>query len=225
MFEFVQIQCNYLDWTLQDARRKYDIITSHGLGVWIMEPLRGGKLAALSEENSAKLKQFDADASDASYSFRFLQDLEGIKVILSGMNEVFQVEDNLKSFESRKPLSEEERKVLFEIADSMKNGVPCTACRYCCKGCPMELDIPMLLDCYNNMKFASSLNMSMRLDGLAEDKKPSACIGCGQCTHACPQGIDVPSVLRELDDIYTNGPTWAEAARSRHDAILKDLGK
>ena len=225
MFEFVQIQCNYLDWTLQDARRKYDIITSHGLGVWIMEPLRGGKLAVLSEENSAKLKQFDADASDASYSFRFLQDLEGIKVILSGMNEVFQVEDNLKSFESRKPLSEEERKVLFEIADSMKNGVPCTACRYCCKGCPMELDIPMLLDCYNNMKFASSLNMSMRLDGLAEDKKPSACIGCGQCTHACPQGIDVPSVLRELDDIYTNGPTWAEAARSRHDAILKDLGK
>ncbi len=225
MFEFVQIQCNYLDWTLQDARRKYDIITGHGLGVWIMEPLRGGKLAVLSEENSAKLKQFDTDASDASYSFRFLQDLEGIKVILSGMNEVFQVEDNLKSFEIHQPLSEEERKVLFEIADSMKNGVPCTACRYCCKGCPMELDIPMLLDCYNNMKFASSLNMSMRLDGLSEDKKPSACIGCGQCTHACPQGIDVPSVLRELDDIYTNGPTWAEAARSRHDAILKDLGK
>ena len=223
IFEFVQIQCNYLDWTLQDAKRKYDIITRHGLGVWIMEPLRGGKLAKLSEENSAKMKQFDDAASDASYAFRFLQDLEGIKVILSGMNEVFQVEDNLKSFDTHKPLGEEERKALFEIADSLKNGVPCTACRYCCKGCPMELDIPMLLDCYNNMKFASSLNMKMRIDGLPEDKKPSACIGCGQCSHACPQGIDLPSVLRELDEMYSNGPTWADAAKPRHEAIMKDL--
>ena len=81
----------------------------------------------------------------------------------------------------------------------------------------------MLIDCYNNMKFDRSLNMSMRLDGLSEDKKPAACIGCGQCSHACPQGIDVPSVMRELDDLYTNGPTWGQAVKSRHEAIINDL--
>lgn len=223
LFEFVQIQCNYLDWTLQDAKRKYDIITKHGLGVWIMEPCRGGKLAVLSEENHEKLKAFDEKASDASYAFRFLQGLEGIKVILSGMNEVFQVEDNLNTFKEYKPLSEEEKSVLFEIAESLKKGVPCTGCRYCCDGCPMGLNIPYLLECYNDMKYTSSMAPGMRLDGLDEDKKPAACIGCGQCSHACPQHIDVPSVLAELSEMYTNSPKWAEMSKGRHESIRKDL--
>ncbi|MBR4471266.1 MAG: aldo/keto reductase [Erysipelotrichaceae bacterium] len=223
LFEFVQIQCNYLDWTLQDAKRKYDIITKHGLGVWIMEPCRGGKLAVLSEENHEKLKAFDEKASDASYAFRFLQGLAGIKVILSGMNEVFQVEDNLNTFKEYKPLSEEEKSVLFEIAESLKKGVPCTGCRYCCDGCPMGLNIPYLLECYNDMKYTSSMTPGMRLDGLDEDKKPAACIGCGQCSHACPQHIDVPSVLAELSEMYTNSPKWAEMSKGRHESIRKDL--
>ena len=223
LFEFVQIQCNYLDWTLQDAKRKYDIITKHGLGVWIMEPCRGGKLAVLSDENHEKLKAFDEKASDASYAFRFLQGLDGIKVILSGMNEVFQVEDNLNTFKEYKPLSEEEKKTLFEIAESLKKGVPCTGCRYCCDGCPMGLNIPYLLECYNDMKYTSSMTPGMRLDGLDEDKKPAACIGCGQCSHACPQHIDVPSVLAELSEMYTNSPKWSEMAKGRHESIRKDL--
>ena len=223
MFEFVQIQCNYLDWTLQDAKQKYDIITRHGLGVWIMEPCRGGKLANLNDEAMDKLKAFDPSASAASYAFRFLQDLDNIKVILSGMNEVEQVEDNLNTFKDHKPLSKEERDTLFAIAESMKSGVPCTACRYCCKGCPMGLDIPMLMECYNNMKVGSGVNISMRLDGLDEDKRAGACIGCGQCAHACPQGIDVPSVMRELDEMYVNGPKWADVSKSRHESIRKEL--
>ncbi len=223
MFEFVQIQCNYLDWTLQDAKQKYDIITRHGLGVWIMEPCRGGKLANLNDEAMDQLKAFDPSASAASYAFRFLQDLDNIKVILSGMNEVEQVEDNLNTFKDHKPLSKEERDTLFAIAESMKSGVPCTACRYCCKGCPMGLDIPMLMECYNNMKVGSGVNISMRLDGLDEDKRAGACIGCGQCAHACPQGIDVPSVMRELDEMYVNGPKWADVSKSRHESIRKEL--
>lgn len=223
VFDFVQIQCNYLDWTLQDAKKKYDIITEHGLGVWIMEPCRGGKLAVLSEENSAKMKAFDENASDASWAFRFLCDLPNIKVILSGMNEMFQVEDNLKTFESHKPLSEEERNALFAIAESMKKGVPCTACRYCCDGCPVQLDIPYLLACYNDFKYAMSAVSSMRLDGLPAEKLPSACIGCGQCTHACPQSIDVPSTLSELAKMYAEGPKWAETAKGRNEAIVNDL--
>ena len=222
-FEFVQIQCNYLDWTLQDAKKKYDIITKHGLGVWIMEPCRGGKLAVLREEESAKLKKFSDTASDASYAFRFLQDLPNIKVILSGMNEISQVEDNLKTFETHVPLSEEERNTLFEIAEGMKKGVPCTACRYCCDGCPVQLNIPYLLSVYNDYKYAPSAVSGMRLDGLSENELPSACIRCGQCTHACPQSIDVPKALAELADMYANGPHWADAAKPRHEDIRKAL--
>ncbi len=87
----------------------------------------------------------------------------------------------------------------------------------------MGLDIPFLLQCYNDFKYSTSLTASMRLDSLDEDKKPSACIGCGQCAHACPQGIDVPSALAELDRMYTNSPTWADATKDRKKSILRDL--
>ncbi len=223
VFEFVQIQCNYLDWTLQNAKKKYDIITDRGLGVWIMEPCRGGKLAQLSDANMARLKAFDPQRSAASYAFRFLQGLEQVKMILSGMNEVAQVEDNLNTFASYEPLSPEERQTLLEIAEGMKKGVPCTGCRYCCAGCPMELDIPFLLECYNDYRYAESLTASQRLDGLAEDKKPASCIACGQCRHACPQGIDVPAALAELSQMYANGPKWAEVSKGRAESIRKDL--
>ena len=223
VFDFVQIQCNYLDWTLQDAKEKYDIITRHGLSVFVMEPLRGGKLASLPADAHEKLKAFGREESDAAFAFRFLQGLPNVRVILSGMNEVPQVEDNLKSFAEEKPLTEEERAALLTIAEGMKNGVPCTACRYCCAGCPMELDIPYLLSCYNDYKYASSLTSSMRLDALAEEKKPAACIECGQCVHACPQGINVPEALKELAALYAEGPNWSVFSAGRKVSIRKDL--
>jgi predicted aldo/keto reductase-like oxidoreductase len=141
------------------------------------------------------------------------------------MNEVGQVADNLRTFGSYRPLSEEERKTLFEIAEGMKKGVPCTGCRYCCKGCPMELDIPYLIECYNDYKASASNSMTsgMRIDALAEEKRPAACVACGQCSHACPQGIDVPAVMAELADIYAKAPKWAETAKNRSVIIKKDL--
>ena len=243
VFDFVQIQLNYLDWTMQDAKIKCDIIRKHGLGIWVMEPVRGGKLAVLPESESAKLRALRergvgsgsggayasaadgglAEPSDASYAFRFLQDLPGVTVILSGMNEVFQVEDNLRTFREENPLSDEERSVLLDIAENLKRGVPCTACRYCCDGCPMELDIPYLLQCYNDYKFATTMTPSMRIDALPEDKRPSACIGCGQCMHACPQGIDVPSALAELAEMYEKGPHWGDVVAQRAKSIEDDL--
>ena len=227
VFDFVQIQLNYLDWTLQDARTKYEIICRHGLGVWVMEPCRGGKLAILPEEESAKLKALHKDdgnsASDASYAFRFLQGLPGVKVILSGMNEVAQVEDNLRTFREKWPLAAEEYSVLMDIAEKLKKGVPCTACRYCCDGCPAGLNIPYLLECYNDYKFATTMTPSMRIDALDEDKRPAACIGCGQCMHACPQGIDVPSALAELAEMYEKGPHWIDQVKLRQKAINEDL--
>lgn len=224
VFDFVQIQCNYLDWTLQEAKEKYDIITRHGLGVIIMEPLRGGKLAHLSENAHERLQAFSRNESDAAYAFRFLQALPNVKVILSGMNEMDQLTDNLNTFEEARPLSEKEVDTLLDIAEGMKNSVPCTGCRYCCSGCPMELNIPYLLSCYNDYKFdGAALSSSMRIDALEEEKRPAACIECGQCTHACPQGIDVPKALKELAGFYEHGPHWAEASRGRQESIKKDL--
>lgn len=222
-FDFVQIQLNYLDWTLQKAKEKYDIITRHGLGVWVMEPCRGGKLASLAPEASQKLRAFDKDASDASFAFRFLESLPNVKVILSGMNEPEQVADNCKTFIKDDPLTEEERETLFAIAESMKKSVPCTACRYCTAGCPKGLNIPMLIECYNDYKFAAGVNSAMRLDGLDEDKRPDACLACGKCKKACPQGIDIPAVLKELDGMYKNGPQWSSVSAPRKESIKKDL--
>ena len=230
VFDFVQIQLNYLDWTMQDAKEKCDIIRKHGLGIWVMEPVRGGKLAVLPESEKAKLRALrergsftGPEPSDASYAFRFLQDMPGVTVILSGMNEVFQVEDNLRTFREENPLSDEERSVLLDIAENLKKGVPCTACRYCCDGCPMELDTPYLLQCYNDYKFAMTMTPSMRIDALSEDKRPAACIGCGQCMHACPQGIDVPSALAELAEMYEKGPHWGDVVVQRAKSIEDDL--
>ena len=225
VFEFVQIQCNYLDWTLQDAKRKYEIITAHGLGVWVMEPLRGGKLAVLSEENSAKLRKFDPEASDASFAFRYLMQFPGIKMMLSGMTEPDDVADNVKTFEKENPISEEETAALYEIAESLKTGVPCTGCRYCCDGCPQELNIPYLLEVYNSYKARpGNPNDTMRIDGLPEDRRADACIACGQCTHACPQGIDVPAAMAELDRLYHEAPSWASLTQDRRESIVRDLG-
>ena len=230
VFDFVQIQLNYLDWTMQDAKEKCDIIRKHGLGIWVMEPVRGGKLAVLPESEKAKLRALrergsftGPEPSDASFAFRFLQDMPGVTVILSGMNEVFQVEDNLRTFREENPLSDEERSVLLDIAENLKKGVPCTACRYCCDGCPMELDIPYLLQCYNDYKFATTMTPSMRIDALSEDKRPATCINCGQCMHACTQGIDVPSALAELAEMYEKGPHWGDVVAQRAKSIEDDL--
>jgi predicted aldo/keto reductase-like oxidoreductase len=141
------------------------------------------------------------------------------------MNEVFQVEDNLRTFRKEWPLSEEEREALMDIAETLKKGVPCTGCRYCCDGCPAGLDIPYLLQCYNDYAFAATMPPSMRIDALEEEKRPAACISCGQCAHACPQGIDVPSALKKLSEMYEKGPHWEEMVRIRQKAISRDLGE
>lgn len=144
-------------------------------------------------------------------------------MVLSGMNEVSQVEDNLRTFRQDWPLTEEERKVLMDIAENLKKGVPCTACRYCCDGCPIGLNIPYLLECYNDYKFAQTMTPSMRIDALADEKRPAACIGCGQCKHACPQGIDVPAVLAELAEMYEKGPHWGDMIEARSKLIDEDI--
>ena len=219
--EFCQIQLNYLDWTLQDAKEKYDLLTERGIPVWVMEPVRGGKLAKLTDTEEAKLREYRPEASIASWCFRFLQELPNVKMVLSGMSDKAQMRDNVSTFAEYDSLSEEEVNCLLEIAEGMKDSVPCTGCRYCCDGCPMELDIPGFLHTYNEIKVAPSMNAGMRIEFLPEEKKPSACIGCGACSAICPQNIDIPAALSDLTERLTKIPSWREICRQREEAAKK----
>ena len=222
IMEFCQIQLNYLDWTLQDAQAKYDLLTKRNIPIWVMEPLRGGKLAAADESSAAKLKSLRPDESAASWAFRWLQTLPNVKMILSGMSNMEQMIDNIHTFETEKPLTRSEYDTLFEIAEDMKNSIPCTACRYCCSDCPQKLDIPKLLSLYNDMRFSpGSMNVRMTVDSLAEKERPSACVSCGSCTRICPQKIDIPDAMKDFTEMLDKAPDWAELCRQREEAARK----
>lgn len=216
--EFCQIQLNYLDWTLQNAREKYQLLTERNIPVWVMEPVRGGRLCQLSPEEEARLKTEDPSAGIPSWGFRFLQDLPNVTMILSGMSNLPQMEDNVHTFETHRPLTNSQTGLLLDIAEGMKDSVPCTGCRYCTDGCPMGLNIPMLISIYNEMRFSPVLNTAMRIEGLPEDKQPTACIGCGACAAICPQQIDIPDALASLAWEIGKLPSWAEISRQREEA-------
>lgn len=200
--EFCQIQLNYLDWEFQDARGKVELLKKWNIPVWVMEPVRGGKLANLSEANAAKLTAARPDEKPVAWAFRFLQDIPEVVVTLSGMSNMDQLKANIATFEEERPLSDAERAALAEVvADMLGQGtVPCTACHYCTSHCPQGLDIPTLLSMYNQMKLTGKGDFisSMLVGALPDDKKPSACIGCGACAAVCPQQIDIPGTLAEF---------------------------
>ena len=212
--EFCQIQMNYLDWTLQDAKGKYEMLTKRGIPVWVMEPLRGGKLANLG--------LLEKPVDDA---FRFLMGLENVQMILSGMSTEDQVADNLRIFEERRPLDAQETEKVFEIAEGLKKSLPCTACRYCCDGCPVGLDIPTIIAAYNDFRFAANFNVTMAIEALPEGKRPSDCIGCGACTAVCPQNIDIPAAMKDFAQLLSQQPSWAQICKERAEAQKRSQDK
>ncbi len=199
--EFCQIQLNYLDWEFQDAKGKVELCEKHGLPVWVMEPVRGGKLAKLPEAAAEKLSSLRPDESVVSWAFRFIQGIPQVCVTLSGMSDFDQVRENIATFDEDKPLNEGELAALAEVAAdlSSQGTVPCTACHYCTSHCPMGLDIPKLLEMYNeHIVTGGGFIPSMFVGTLPDDKKPSACIGCGSCAAVCPQQIDIPGTLADF---------------------------
>lgn len=221
IMDFCQIQLNYLDWTLQDAKAKHELLSQCGIPVWVMEPVRGGKLASLDYEAESRLKSLRPDESIAAWSFRFLQALPNVTMILSGMSDMNQVKDNILTFTENKPASDAEIQVLMNIADDMKDAIPCTSCRYCTDGCPAGLDIPHLLNIYNEIRVVPSVNSYMRLDSLGTDKQASACINCGKCTKICPQGIEIPEHLSRFTDLLSTLPTWKDICHQRDEEQIK----
>ena len=223
--EFCQIQLNYLDWTLQDARAKYELLTARNIPIWVMEPVRGGKLAALDAAHEARLKALRPAESAAGWAFRWLIGLPNVKVVLSGMSNLQQMRENIATFSQGEPLNPQEEALLLELADDMKQALPCTRCRYCCDGCPAGLDIPMIIHAYNDYKFNGGMTVPMQFDAIPEDKKPSACIGCGACAAICPQGIDIPTAMREFADMLKKAPSWVEMSRKREAEARKLRGE
>lgn len=198
--EFCQIQLNYLDWTLQQGKEKCDYLNSVNVPIWVMEPIRGGSLAK---------------AAPAASALRFLEDITGVTVILSGMSNVAQMHDNIETFKHENPLSASEKDELLKLAETMKDSLPCTACRYCCDGCPMELDIPKFIAALNELRVSDSMFVGMRFDATPAEKLPSACISCGQCTKICPQAIDIPAALKQLSEKLAALPKWEEVCQKR----------
>ena len=200
-FEFVQIQLNYLDWVLQEAGKKYDIITKHGLPVIPMEPVRGGRLASINPQADAMLKAARPHDSIASWAFRFLQGLPNVQVVLSGMSSMEQLKENIALFCKEDPVTPQEQKLLDQAVASLLHLVPCTACRYCMEGCPQHLDIPKLIAMYNEAANADHIvwaTLGFTLRAMAESELPTSCTGCNNCTRICPQGIDIPAAMQKF---------------------------
>ncbi|MBQ4512515.1 MAG: aldo/keto reductase [Anaerolineaceae bacterium] len=202
--EFVQIQLNYADWTnpVVQSGKLYEILHERNIPMIIMEPVKGGSLAALKPELEEKFKAVRPEASIASWAFRFVASLPGVMTILSGMTHIDQMQDNISTFTNFEPLSEEERAVVDDVRAIMLN-IPligCTSCRYCCDGCPMHISIPDVFRAVNTMTlYNETFRPKSFYRGLVSSGsgRASDCIGCGQCESVCPQHLPVIDLMRD----------------------------
>lgn len=199
--EFCQIQLNWLDWTFQGAKEKAELLKDYNIPVWVMEPVRGGKLAKLAERDEAALTALRPDEKIPAWAFRFIQSVPEVVVTLSGMSNFDQVKDNIKTFEEDKPLNEKEMAEILSIADKIakKTSLPCTECRYCTSHCPQGLDIPELIKLYNeHCLTGGGFIAPMALMAVPDDKKPSSCVGCRSCEAVCPQQIKISEAMSDF---------------------------
>ena len=206
--EFCQLQLNYLDWTFQNDIEKVDMLKEYGIPVWVMEPLRGGKLAAMAPDYLTQLQALRPNETAVGWAFRFLQSIPAVKVILSGMSDMEQLKENISIFETDEPLDQNEMKTLLDIADRMlsQKTLPCTGCRYCTEYCPQQLDIPYLIKLYNEHNFSGGGFLApMALSKLEKDQWPSACLHCRSCEAVCPQQIAISDAMADFAEKISQG--------------------
>lgn len=201
VIEFCQIQLNYLDYDFQNAKDKLTLLKERDIPVWVMEPLRGGKLVNLSQEDKDELNRLRPSEGVPAWAFRYLQSIPEVTVTLSGMSNFEQVKDNISTFEKFDPLKKSELAVLKTISDKMikKSSLPCTSCRYCTTYCPKGIDIPTIISLYNEHCFTEGGFIApMAISAIPEDKRPSACIGCRSCERVCPQNIGISEMMKDF---------------------------
>ena len=200
-WDFAQIQLNYVDWTATDAKSQYELLAERGIPVIVMEPLRGGALAQLSGGAAAILKSEQPDASLASWGLRYAASLPSVATVLSGMNSMSQLTDNISTMENFRPIDEREKELLAKAGAVYGSSgfVACTGCGYCMP-CSQGVNIPGIFSVYNHYKRVGyRIPFDNGYSTLDDGAKASRCVGCGQCGEKCPQGLGIPELMREID--------------------------
>ena len=201
--EVVQIQFNYVDYDdpAVESRKCYEVCEKFGKPVIVMEPVKGGNLANLPDDAKAVLDELDG-GSPASYALRFAAGFDGIMMVLSGMSDMAQMEDNISAMKDLKPLSEEELAAINRVKEifNSKSLIPCTSCRYCTAGCPKQILIPDLFACMNAKKVFNNWNTDYYYHNVytTRNGKASDCIKCGKCESACPQHLSIRELLADV---------------------------
>jgi predicted aldo/keto reductase-like oxidoreductase len=207
--DYVQLQINYLDWESESiqSRRCYETAVKHGKKVIVMEPVKGGTLANLPAEAQQILKSYEPSASMASHALRFAQSLPKVEIVLSGMNTMEQLTDNLQD---APPITEEHRAILQKIAQMLNKSIaiPCTGCSYCVKHCPKQIAIPNYFALYNEYRRHPNEDWKITpaYNRLAmEHGKASECIGCKSCERNCPQKLPISEYLKKVSTTFDIG--------------------
>lgn len=205
--DFVQLQINYVDWgnNMIYSRENYEVCRKYGKKIVVMEPVKGGMLASMQPELEAKFKALDADASPAAFALRYAGSLEGVMVVLSGMNTMEQMTENTKIFDDFKPINAAEEAVIEEVKSALlaADTIPCTSCAYCRPGCPMNINIPEIFKAENMLiTFGPHDRPHFHYDGVLSlgSGRASDCIGCGQCESVCPQHINIIERLSKASE-------------------------
>ena len=206
-WDFCQIQLNYMDTNEQAGMKGYKLAEERNIPLVIMEPIKGGMLANFGADIKKKFNELNPDASVASFALRWVGSLPNIKVVLSGMSTMEQVEDNLKTFVDFKPLSEEESKGIDEIVNIINSRVQngCTGCSYCMP-CPAGVNIPKNFRVWNTYHMYQSYD-AVKWNWETEMKdceKAKNCVECGMCEAACPQALNIREDLKRAQEDLDN---------------------
>lgn len=204
-WDFVQIQLNYLDWQNQGAEQLYRELEKRNLPCMVMEPVRGGYLATLDEQRAKPFLEMEPNRSIASWAIRWVSSLPQVTVVLSGMSDMAQLEDNVSLLTGFEPMNEKELEAVAKVVEEIRkvNDIPCTGCRYC-MDCPMGVDIPEIFAIYSRLKiFGKDKSFVEDYKEVMENGNGAEhCIGCQQCMNHCPQSIEIPDKLAMIHRLY-----------------------
>lgn len=204
-WDFVQIQLNYLDWQNQGAEQLYRELEKRNLPCMVMEPVRGGYLATLDEQRAKPFLEMEPNRSIASWAIRWVESLPQVTVVLSGMSDMAQLEDNVSLLTGFEPMNEKELEAVAKVVEEIRkvNDIPCTGCRYC-MDCPMGVDIPEIFAIYSRLKiFGKDKSFVEDYKEVMENGNGAEhCIGCQQCMNHCPQSIEIPDKLAMIHRLY-----------------------
>lgn len=205
--DFVQLQINYLDWEAENVQSKrcYEVAKKHGKEIVIMEPIKGGSLIRIPEAIEKRFKEADPAMDNASWAIRFAASLPKVRMVLSGMSNLAQMEDNISYMKDFQSLSPAEMDMVLQAGDEIRQtiAIPCTACEYCVPGCPKQICIPDYFKLYNERQQTLGHGKSKKYDELAQHHgKASDCIECGQCEGMCPQHLPIIEYLKKTAESF-----------------------